>query len=515
MRPRALAILIVFVATVQAAEPPTISYLSPLGITLDQRMEWTVTGKGLTGAKVWTTLEPQPKFEPSDDDSKRDDVRQVKLQLPKSTLQGIHGLRVIGPAGVSNLKLFVVDNLRTEREAKEHATIAQAQTLDLPVAIEAAAEREAYDYYTFTANKHQQLTFEIVARRLGSPFDGMIRLLDARGHELYYCDDDVMSGADSRFTYQFAEAGQFFLEVRDSRYEGSKEHRYRLRVGDYPLTTTPLTNDGGPSETEPNDSPQTATLLERGGAMTGSVNDPNDRDWYRFAAKKGERLSILAHSRSLGTPTHLRLRLTHPEGNMIASADDDGIDEPVIEHVFDADGEYRLEASELLHQGGGEYTYRIELLPSPGYRLAADSDRYNAPPGGMFTAKVTVRRNGYEGPIELQVVGDDADDWKLEKATIEKGKKEAAIRVTLPKNAKPGDVLWLRLIGTANVDGKQTSVPVNTLEAVRSQIYGVPYPPASLTQDMVVGVTRGESNESKKGKKPDDNKSDEKKPKKK
>src|SRR5262249_15131361 len=85
-----------------------------------------------------------------------------------------------------------------------------------------------------------RISVEVFARRLGSPLDSMIRLLDVSGRELAFSDDESSSGADSRFSYKFANAGDYYLEVRDIRFQGGGGHRYRLRVGDLPLPSAPF-----------------------------------------------------------------------------------------------------------------------------------------------------------------------------------------------------------------------------------------------------------------------------------
>ena len=67
----------------------------------------------------------------------------------------------------------------------------------------------------------------------------MLRLLTADGRELAFSDDEPATGADSRFSHKFDAAGDYYLEIRDIRYQGGAAHRYRLRLGDFPLPSVP------------------------------------------------------------------------------------------------------------------------------------------------------------------------------------------------------------------------------------------------------------------------------------
>ena len=83
----------------------------------------------------------------------------------------------------------------------------------------------------------------MLGHRLGSPLDPQITLLDARrqrelpgGHS----NDAPGLQTDARLTYQFMEAGEYIIEIRDTTYRGGDDFWYRLRIGDFPCATSPL-----------------------------------------------------------------------------------------------------------------------------------------------------------------------------------------------------------------------------------------------------------------------------------
>ena len=162
------------------------------------------------------------------------------LELPADTAPGVYAIRLATGQGISNVRLLVVDDLPTVLEASDNVSVAKAQQLQLPVAVEGAAKAESRQYYKFHAEPGQRLSVEVLARRFGSPLDSFVRLLDDRGQELVYSDDDEATGADSRFVHRFEAAGDYYLEIGDIRYYGGAEYRYRLRLGDFPLVTAPF-----------------------------------------------------------------------------------------------------------------------------------------------------------------------------------------------------------------------------------------------------------------------------------
>ncbi|HEX3871945.1 MAG TPA: PPC domain-containing protein [Pirellulales bacterium] len=521
----------------------------------DQRVEVAVSGKNLAQASLWTNLRPSPTIEPADD-GKNKDTRKFKLRPAPDTPLGIYALRLMGPAGLSNVALFMVDDLSTLRESGEHASQSEAQDIPLSIAIEGAAEREASDFFSFTADADQRVSIEVVARRFGSPMDPMLRVLDERGRELAFADDDASTGADPRVSFVPPKAGRYWIEVRDSRYDGGKEHRYRLRVGNFPLVSAayplavnpknhefpnlvsskrepmeflvsqlPELNEQGehtlraqflptlPSslvrilvsdgfeqlEAEPNDARDSATPIETTGAINGCLQTLRDRDYYRIALKRDRRIVLTSTTRSLGAPTHLRLRLFDPHDKLVADADDEGIDEPSLAHVAAVDGEYRLLVEELFGQGGPDHVYRLELcVASSDFALSAETDRYNASPGESFTVKVSANRSRFKGPINLILRGDNVSDWKLSDETIAEGKNETSLKITLPKRYEVGDVVPFEVLGTATIDKRPVSIAVSVLSPLREELNGLRWPPSDLTHALWVGVMSHERSSKKK-----------------
>lgn len=91
---------------------------------------------------------------------------------------------------------------------------------------------------------------EVLARRLGSPLDSLLRLTDGAGLELASNDDFEDKGAglashhaDSYLRATLPKDGAYYVQVTDRQRKGSPECGYRLRVGspepDYELRVVP------------------------------------------------------------------------------------------------------------------------------------------------------------------------------------------------------------------------------------------------------------------------------------
>lgn len=89
--------------------------------------------------------------------------------------------------------------------------------------------------YTYIAKANETVTFNVMARRIGSLLDGRLRLLDVSGKLLAESDDveDDMQGlmtfhADPQLTYTFKTPGKYELELEDVLDNRGRDYFYVL-----------------------------------------------------------------------------------------------------------------------------------------------------------------------------------------------------------------------------------------------------------------------------------------------
>jgi hypothetical protein len=107
-----------------------------------------------------------------------------------------------------------------------------------------------WEYFQFKGKAGEEIEAEVIARRLDSPLDSNLTLMDANGKVLAANDDfvDESAGlvtdqADSRILYKLAADGIYLLQLGDTQRNGGPEFAYRLRVSparpDFELRITP------------------------------------------------------------------------------------------------------------------------------------------------------------------------------------------------------------------------------------------------------------------------------------
>src|SRR5262249_51178637 len=122
-------------------------------------------------------------------------------------------------------------------------TIAKANPITAPCVVCGRIEvAEDVDYFKFHADAGQTFTFEVHCARLQDKIhdlqkhaDPMLTLFDADGRELSANDDFYF--ADPLLTHTFAKAGDYFIQVRDSKYDGAPRWVYALSVTPKPYLT--------------------------------------------------------------------------------------------------------------------------------------------------------------------------------------------------------------------------------------------------------------------------------------
>jgi hypothetical protein len=540
------ALLLVTLAALPAAgQPPVASHLLPGAIRPGASTDVVIHGANLANPTgVWSDAPLNAELTPGiEGNGSKPESVSYRFTAPSDLPLGVIGLRVATGQGISNLKLLLVDDLPSVTDANSNRSPDMAQAVTLPVSIDGYCDGETSDFYRFTAAAGQRVAIEVFARRLGSPLDPMIRLLTLDGRELAFSDDDASTGADGRFAHTFAEAGDYLVEIRDIRYQGGGNFRYRLRLGDFPLVSVPyplavqkgsnasvelvgpegvLASAAGVNvpadypakqlrvvtpnaqhaswvnvvvsdvaeqlEAEPNDSPDTATTVTLPGAINGKLEAAADNDWYQFAATKGQRLVFSGQTRSLGSPCDLYMRLYNTEGGVLAEAEDNGNAEGALNYTFAADGTYKLRVEETNRRGGPDRVYRVVVKTyQPGFDLAAQAEKVDAPQNGVFVVKVTAGRRDYNGPISLAVEG--AGECKLANNIIPEGKPDTTLQVTVGPSLTPGQLGTIRILGSAKVGEADFTAVASNQGALQTGLGGLPYPPVAF--DGVIGLGIG------------------------
>ncbi len=192
--------------------------------------------------------------------------------LPVETLDVSYQTREVGQFPVhvsgrrvqSNAMPFEVDDLPETLDAEPNNDIATAQQLEKPPCIvngriDAPGD---WDVFKFDGRKGGRVMLEVMARRLNSPVDSLLKLTDANGQQIAMNDDFEDKGtglvthhADSRLMAILPATGTYYVHLGDTQKKGGKACVYRLRVSarrpDFDLRMVPSAINARPGSVVP------------------------------------------------------------------------------------------------------------------------------------------------------------------------------------------------------------------------------------------------------------------------
>jgi hypothetical protein len=114
----------------------------------------------------------------------------------------------------------------SDNHDREHATVTDLQP---SVALNGIIlQKNQESWFRFNAAKGVALEVNVYARRLRSPMDPVIDVLDATGKSLASNDDSV--GADSSLKFTPGETTNYFVRIRDTLHEGGRDFAFRVEV---------------------------------------------------------------------------------------------------------------------------------------------------------------------------------------------------------------------------------------------------------------------------------------------
>jgi Bacterial pre-peptidase C-terminal domain len=456
-----------------------ITYATPVAVQRGKTTEVTVDGQMnffgvykvlFDGAGVTAEVvgDPPAKTPPE----KRPQVKSVKLKVTVAADAdpGVREFRLASLLGISSVGQLLVTEDPVIVESGDNNTIAKAPVVPVPCVVSGRVEvAEDVDFYKFHAEAGQTLTFTVCCARLQDKIhdlqkhcDPILTLHDADGRELAANDDFFF--ADPLLGYKFTKAGDYFIQVRDAKYDGDPRWAYALLVTDRPFVThlfpaaanpgqsveaeavlagggkarVTLTAPAEPGvhevrpdsggtklnpvalvvsplpqvvEKEPNDTPEQATRITVPCGVSGRIGVRRDLDHFVFAATKGKAVRFEVKARRFGTPLQSSLdsvlEILTPKGDVLASNDDLVGKDAGLVFTPPADGDYVVCVRDLNSKGGDTAVYYLEAdWARPDFTVRCDPDKAMIGPGSATAWYVhVVRANGFDGPVRVEVKG--------------------------------------------------------------------------------------------------------------
>lgn len=221
-----------FVYRVTVGELPFLTGISPLGARAGTETDLAFSGGNLTDP--------------------------VRRRHPMPEAPGIIELSAFGPAGRSNAIAFHVDSVPEDREREGNNRLGAANAVQVPGIVNGTLALPGdVDFFRIEGDGNQPMTFEVFARRLGSPVDANLTIYDDDGKMIAYNDDfeNPTAGltthhADARVSVRLPDNGRCFVRIADTQHRYGHANAYRLKFAQgspgFALRATPASLNARP-----------------------------------------------------------------------------------------------------------------------------------------------------------------------------------------------------------------------------------------------------------------------------
>ena len=123
-----------------------------------------------------------------------------------------------------------VSNAANALEAEPNDEVAKATVAGTaPIALNGIVEKAGdVDFFMITVVKDREYDVSCFARRLRSPLDSVLSILDAKGGRI--ANNDDAGGPDSYLRWKAPADGDFYVQVNDQLMRGGPEFTYRVEI---------------------------------------------------------------------------------------------------------------------------------------------------------------------------------------------------------------------------------------------------------------------------------------------
>ena len=305
----------------------------------------------------------------------------AQIEVDAHTPEGLVRWQVANANGASETSVLYVS--RGSEIIESRSRDFPQQLPPLPIGVSGRLSRlTEVDRYQFVADRDGMVSVDLMARRLGADFNGVVQVRDEAGQMLADFADTL--GLDGGVTFAVGAGKAYAISLHDADFRGDRAYVYRLGISQAPrvICTVPAAGQRGTSTgmeffglgvatgqpvlesvrqevsfstdlsltsqrlTVPtelgiaevdvplsdvpeqvrlvaaSDSSEIPMQITAPGAVTGMISPDAPEHRFQWNAEKDERWSVLLHSRAIGSRMDVALEILDPEGIRVADNDD-------------------------------------------------------------------------------------------------------------------------------------------------------------------------------------------------
>ncbi len=442
--------LIACAASLHAA-PPVVSGVDLRGLQIGKPTTLVITGTDLLpNPRILTTARIAKQ---TLKDGAKPDRIALEIELAPGSQPGLENWWLVTDNGVSARSVLATDAMLQ--------TVFAEKIASLPAALHGTLTASQVREVTFPGKAGQEIICEIEAQRIESKLRPVLKLYGPGNTLLKWSLPQTALRGDTRFEVKLPADGDYRVTVNDLQFTAAAPAHFRLKIGKwsyadlaFPSTVQRGTSaevqlvgrDGEtrtvrlPSNAEgravpapwadaaTSSGPQPAVWLsdlpelveQRTGsapqalpalpvAVNGRISAPGESDAYDITVQPETEVELQVFADSLGSPIDAELELLDAKGARLAINDDDGKspDPRLIYKVPKEVTKLTAVVHDVNGNGGPHCIYRLQATVRAGtkpadFSLAMIEDSHTLQPGRAGVIKVEAKRDGYDGPIDLQ-----------------------------------------------------------------------------------------------------------------
>lgn len=432
------------------AEEPLVSYIFPAGGQRGQYVQFKVGGLYLHGGAAFEMLGtgvtatsriyktntvwfegpviPLPASQQAED-YPQDYVGSVKIATDATP--GPRSWRVGNSQGVTAARPFIIGDLPEIVEQEIDGSPIPVP-IEVPVTINGRIfPREDVDIWTISALHGEEYFCEVQARRIGSPLEARLEVVDPQGKRLVEAIPSATH--ETQLSFRAPNDGLYQIRIHDVNFGGLQHFIYRLSITRDPVVQSvfplggrrgtktlfqlsgaalpansawlDLRTNGSPVaarfafehrtanpvaievdtlpeylERDPEQTSLPQATIDIPAVLNGRIGVPGNVDEWPFRARKDQPLELDLRARRLGSPLNSVLTLLDLSGKELAKNDDLSEEETDSRLTFKvpADGIYIARVEERYPgRGGSRFSYRLRIaspaLPNFAVKLGANA----------------------------------------------------------------------------------------------------------------------------------------------
>ena len=432
-----------------AARPPEIRNANLRGLQIGASTVLTIDGADLLPApRVYlndlaldATIDPQSTA-----------ARLViAVSVPETVVPGIGTLRLTTAEGFSNSQLAGLDRFPQLPLTEKLAS--------LPVAVHGSVPGGGVSRTSFPGKAGEEWILDVEARRLGSKLRPVIHVYDSRRVQIAWANPRTFLLGDTRLGLKLPRDDIYTVEIHDSQYAPPGASYFRLKIGQWKYadlafppamtrgqqTSISLIGNGSESSllqvTDPGlvpvpwPAPMTSggvpptilvssltELIETAGdqptplqslpvAVSGRLTAPGQRDRFPLTLSPGSKVVMELFAERINSPIDGAIEVRNDKNVLLASSDDGAnTTDPRLELTVPADQpSLEIVVRDNLELGGSTSIYRLVVTPAdavlPQWDIVFRPDVVNVAAGESQVVEVFALRQGFDGPIQLQLSG--------------------------------------------------------------------------------------------------------------